>query len=968
MNKLFKKSVAIVASMGVLASTINVTALGASLVNEEFSLAYTWGYDAGVTTMSSEEAFMPYSNMTREQVAKMAYNGLDAASCVALEMTRDYADNFSDLDSADASLQSWIETAYEYGLVNGWDGAYHPMETVTRGQFMTMIGRALYGQLPEPAEYWKNYYSLLNAEGIFTVENAWAPVKRYEAMLVLYRIAQNCDNGTDTNIDDILCQILDTCEGTVDPVDPEVVDGFVTISLVDAPSTQDVPRNAIGINVGTFKLTAGADGAKVSSIVIDRSGLGEYGDIDGVWFANDSMVTKSYAVTSSNTATVRFSPALELGANQSAEFDVMVALDAMSTVNSTHKFTATTVNVANGEADGTPVSLGTIKTTSYEVDDVDGTISLDDVDSGKLDQVLGTVTLTPNSDANIRGFVLNQIDATLGTDVNTNLDEIFANVDVYYNDEMVGSAFVTNDKIVVTGLDVDADDGEAIEFELRGDVIYVGEGAEFALELDAGDFSAIDVVDADSDYGMRLAASDDDEASLSDFDLTLTKVANPDTIAPGSNNVVLYQATLKSSSDFTLTNFTLEDVLGGDINAFTSEKVTLYVDGVDFELDDTSDFGMTSTQDFDDEIYIDAGRTVTIKVTANVKSASALATLGLSGTDLDYQLEFLIDEIENSDGDDVDVNISKKGDKATIEAGTAIVKAATVAAPVSSTLYSNADQEIGRFAVRADAEDLKLKEVTFDVTLTTGAVEDLLSDGDVTLVDVANGTEISATTEVVGTGLTGTIKFSGMSYTIAEDATVNFKVMGDFANVSDYDGTTLQLSIADEDAIELRNSSTEAEVQAFTNLMLKEYTFGVQPPLVTLTKLDDNKFKVTIKNVDTEAEVNLSGFDARVRILAADADYEGTICILPEGSSVSDCADVASGATAGYASTGTGAVPGAITMFTLVDAPVVLAEDGGDISYEILVDSDFINPAVLRAEITKLYYNGGNESYSISAQ
>ena len=49
-------------------------------------------------------------------------------------------------------------------------------------------------------------------------------------------------------------------------------------------------------------------------------------------------------------------------------------------------------------------------------------------------------------------------------------------------------------------------------------------------------------------------------------------------------------------------------------------------------------------------------------------------------------------------------------------------------------------------------------------------------------------------------------------------------------------------------------------------------------------------------------------------------------------------------------------------------SPEALSEDGGEISYEILVDSSFINPAVLKAEITALKYNGLTETYDVSAQ
>jgi predicted aspartyl protease len=53
------------------------------------------------------------------------------------------------------------------------------------------------------------------------------------------------------------------------------------------------------------------------------------------------------------------------------EFDVMMSMNpAANAVNSTHNFKVTAVNVANGTASGTPLTLGTVKTTSANTKNV----------------------------------------------------------------------------------------------------------------------------------------------------------------------------------------------------------------------------------------------------------------------------------------------------------------------------------------------------------------------------------------------------------------------------------------------------------------------------------------------------------------------------------------------------------------------------------------------------------------------
>ena len=139
--------------------------------------------------------------------------------------------------------------------------------------------------------------------------------------------------------------------------------GSLTISKVSAAATQEVAKNAVKKNVWTIKLTAGDEGAVVSSIIVKRSGLGnnkvsvqlQYGD----------YTTTARTMWSNWEATVRFSPALELKPNQSAKVDVLVNFLEGTEWWENHTFSVIWANL-NGTAKWS-AELWTLKTTSYSV-------------------------------------------------------------------------------------------------------------------------------------------------------------------------------------------------------------------------------------------------------------------------------------------------------------------------------------------------------------------------------------------------------------------------------------------------------------------------------------------------------------------------------------------------------------------------------------------------------------------------
>lgn len=398
MKKLFSIA-AIVALLG----SIVPTTFGATY-SDELQGAYDYAYGMGITTQSSIDSANMYGNLIRSHMAKMMVN-------YAKEMGKT-ADNtatcnFTDIANESAELQGYMIEACQMGLMGVGITAFRPNDTVTRGEFGTVLSRVLWGDANNGGEpYYVNHLNALKDAGVMTkIDNPTMKEVRGYVMLMMQRADEsNVANtkpavcSTPENV--LACSLgLDSCPAECTETEEEVVlPGFATVARVGSTETKDTPYNAQGVKVGTIKLTAGDNDSTVSSVVITRSGLGQVSNVSNVWLARGDMITDPRTFsTSSQSATVRFAPALNLKARSSMEFDVYVSLDgtAADAQNNTHTFTVSAVNVVDGTSSGTPITLNTVRTTSFTVSTVGVVVDAGSVTNGKTNQLFATVKLTP---------------------------------------------------------------------------------------------------------------------------------------------------------------------------------------------------------------------------------------------------------------------------------------------------------------------------------------------------------------------------------------------------------------------------------------------------------------------------------------------------------------------------------------------------------------------------------------------
>lgn len=136
--KQFKKLFAVVASVAMAATMLPTTF--AATYSTEVEGAYSYAYANSITTVSTIDAANPYGKATRAQVAKMIANWAEK------EADDSIACSFSDSAAAEGDLAEYMVKACKMGLMGQGITAFRPNDTVTRGEFATVLSRALWGE------------------------------------------------------------------------------------------------------------------------------------------------------------------------------------------------------------------------------------------------------------------------------------------------------------------------------------------------------------------------------------------------------------------------------------------------------------------------------------------------------------------------------------------------------------------------------------------------------------------------------------------------------------------------------------------------------------------------------------------------------------------------------------------------------------------------------------------------------
>jgi len=490
MNKFNVKALSATALIAVLANVFSFAPVALAVVNDpEFDAALAWGYEMGLTSFNTQAAFMPMNTLTREQGAR--FLSQFGTEVLGIEADQSAACNFTDLMSADRTLQEYVIASCQQELLRGSNGMFMPKATMTKAQFVVALVRGLDGMMEESTTPWfKNYCEWAQESGITRETDCAAldkPITRYEAMLMLYRGAMDgsdiVDGGDDSDDSD-------------DSDDTVTVEGEVAFTVSDVtPGVQYVPGNASNIQVLKFDVAAGESDVRVSSINFKLNGLVArekvrvaITDENGVRLSTERTFNTNFeALVTANTANGMMIPA-----NTVRSFYAIV-----STSNSINERFTISIEGANSiSANATvggkfPISSNQINTVQYSAQTLNFIGQRPSVNSdlnsmnklyvGETNKELGNFRLESAGSTNNRDAALKNIRLKS----TKTLQGIVNNLRLEVNGQSVSTATIIDGKTVTFVLnDYVIPYGRSVRFFVRGDVIG-GENTdyvEFQLE------------------------------------------------------------------------------------------------------------------------------------------------------------------------------------------------------------------------------------------------------------------------------------------------------------------------------------------------------------------------------------------------------------------------------------------------------------------------------------------------------
>ena len=167
-----------------------------SKYREELQKAITWMYDNGMTKFNEPVSFMATNPINREQAAK--FFGVLAETIYEKSEDESNYCQFSDLLSADPTLQENIVQACQMWLFQWYNGKYSPKTNLTNSQALAVLSRIVNGKLDEgikpryqsyyqSSNLWK--YVFANWLKIWSIWMAEKQATRWEIAVMIYRTA-----------------------------------------------------------------------------------------------------------------------------------------------------------------------------------------------------------------------------------------------------------------------------------------------------------------------------------------------------------------------------------------------------------------------------------------------------------------------------------------------------------------------------------------------------------------------------------------------------------------------------------------------------------------------------------------------------------------------------------------------------------------------------------------------------------
>jgi hypothetical protein len=624
--------------------------------------------------------FGPADLLTREQVAKMTALGYGLV---------DGGVSFPFSDSVSDWAGDYVTNSYTWGVVTGYpDGTFGGGNNVLKAEVVAMVERAM-----DPVH----------------VETGETPAE-YSA-----------DGGS--------------TDGGETPAEPA---GGLTVSAMSMGS-QEVPTGATGVVVAAFEFSANDGDAEVSSVTVERSGLGNETDFDKVYLYDEDMVKigSGKSLSSSDEEAEFTNVGIDVEDGESTTVYVVVDIDTGITETGTHAFSV--VDVDAGDSD---VTLDGATGDSFETSLI--TIGAADVESDS-DSHTAKVGEDSVEVADFNVHVDSTEDGTF-TAVALYLDgdsEIISNPVLERGATEVGSCEVSGEYVVCSGIDYEIENGESASFTLYADLdgeagdsvdIYIEDKTDVAIMGDSFGYN-LTLDETEGDDGNSMIEELDttpgtDTVTLEAGQLTLAyNGPAAGDISENTNNVTLIDFSLSAESDVEIEDATFA-VFGSNLETGDVEDLELVCNGtVIGQISGLTDEGadglddVSDVQTFEDTWTIDGGETVDCELRLDIQNALtgdevvSATIIALSGW-----------SIEDDNGDDVtDIlpsgNIA--GNDMTILAASLEVNVAGSPASGQDYVKGTDDAEMVAFVFTAgEGQDVTISALSFDAAADGGTCDD----------------------------------------------------------------------------------------------------------------------------------------------------------------------------------------------------------------------------------------------------
>lgn len=915
-----------------------------------------------ISAQSTEAGYRLGDTITRAELAKVTANlgGYAPTDCTGTV--------YGDVGTSLGDLCGYIEALAEAGVVSTANANFRPSASVTRAEMTKMLLGANGESASETSAGYMDVTSTLgdlagyinraNELGCASDATYFRPnatSSRGEAFKMAACAAGIEMTSTDPGTGGTGGTGSTGSTGTT-------VTGNATVSLDGTAVAQYVPKNASSVKVGTIKVMATSGDVTLRSLTVSRSGLGNAADIsttNGIRAAVGGVVVSSsadYYNATSQKGTVYFSPSLVVKAGSSTLVDILVNLSGAE--NSQHQFTLDTVNT-NSTVTGAPITLGLLNTTSYVTAQTTASLSSvgGNVTPGKSGQLVAKIDVTAGGrDTKVVGF-------TLTRSGSTDFTKRLQNAMVYRNGVAVGAVSITGEKLSVSGLSDVLQAGNTQTYEIKADVLVDANSATLGYKFDSTtDVSALEV---STGYSTMVAFGTSSQTiNFNSVEVTFEKTSTgTQTVAPGSNNVKLFQARLSSTVPLSVRGITIgTGVLNGTgITGFVNDQLSVKLNGAEIATLTNISSPQAKTVSF----VVDAGNPAIVTIEGSVKNNASV-----TGS---YQFNVSLTDVRDSSNNAASVGAGGNltGDRTTVATATVNVKPATAAAATTSRVFGNATQEIGRFAIEARNEAARVQSVTIVNGGSSTLASIANSTSAVKLVDAVTNAQVSATATITA----NTITFTSMNDVIGTDMTRNYKVVMDVSSLDSYYGLTIALGTPTVTVVRDANSNSITPTVTAPNM--KTYTLGIVPPTITVTpisSLQQDKYlaKITVKNTDSNTGLYLTGltlqFSYRYQGAGTAPTFSGNLCLRDEGSN-NACG--ALGTTAAVAATQAGLTTtiGRVQIANLTTASTLVDKNGQTVTFEVYFDNapvwitgDNVTVSVRSADYTV----GGadsNESY-----